>query len=209
MARESPASRSPRSRANRASRSDGNARLNRGGRPPVGLGRGLRGQGAARGRRARPDAARQGGQGRRHLPALGRLAGHRRRHRGDQPPARDDADRRTRLAHLRAGAPPLQRARPRLRRDGDRLRRRDRDHVPQPPRLHRDDPRRRQARRQRALPEHDVRRAAAGRGDAAREARRRSSTTRSSPGCSTASTRASRGSSAGPTASPRSRRSTR
>ena len=56
-------------------------------------------------------------------------------------------------------APPLQRARPRLRGDGDRLRRRGRDHVPQPPRLRRGDPGRRQARRQRALPQHDVRRA--------------------------------------------------
>ena len=54
-----------------------------------------------------------------------------------------------------------------------------------------------QARRQRALPQHDVRRPAAGRGDASARARRRSSTTRSSPACSRASTEASRGSSAG------------
>ena len=178
-------------------------------RPPVGLRLGLRGEGAARGRDRRPGPSRQGGQGRHHLPALGRLAGDRRRHRGAQIPARDDADRRTRLAQLRAGPPAHQRARPRLRRHGDRPRRRDRDHVPQPPRLHRDDPGRGQARRQRALSEHDVRRAAAGRGDASARSRRRSSTTRSSPVCSTASTRASPASSPGPTARRRGRRSTR
>ena len=106
--------------------------------------------------------------------------------------------RRARLAQLRAAAPPLQRPRPRLRGDGDRLRRRGRDHVPQPPRLRRGDPGRGQARRQRALPEHDVRRPAAGRGDARARARRRSSTTRSSPACSTGVDDARRrGSSAG------------
>ena len=141
----------------------------------------------------RPDKARQG---RRHLPALGRLAGDRHRHRGASTTRTRRADRRARLAQLRAAAPPLQRARPRLRRDGDRPRRRGRDHVPQPPRLHRGDARRGQARRQRALPEHDVRRPAAGRGDASASSRRRSSTTRSSPACSTGSTTASPASSA-------------
>ena len=116
------------------------------------------------------DAPRQGAADRRHLPALGRLAGDRRRHRGDPPPARDRDDRRTRRAQLRAPAPPLQRARPRLRRAGGRPRRRGRDHVPQPPRLPRGDAGGGQARRQRALPEHDVRRPAAGRGDAPRGA---------------------------------------
>ena len=133
-------------------------------------------------------ASRQGGEDRRDLPPLGRLAGDRHRHRRDPPPARDRADRRARLAQLRAGPPPLQRPRPRLRRDGDRLRRRGRDHVPQPSRLRRGDPCRRQARRQRSLPQHDVRRPPARRGDEARGPRRCSSTTRSSPGCSRGST---------------------
>ncbi len=116
------------------------------------------------------DAPRQGAADRLDLPALGRLAGDRRRHRRDPPPARDRGDRRTRLAHLGAAAPPLQRARPLLRAARDRPRRRGRDHVPQPPRLPRGDAGGGQARRQRALPEHDVRRPAAGRGDAPRGA---------------------------------------
>ena len=93
------------------------------------------------------------------------------RDRGDPPPGRDAAsiDERGSLTFER-GAPALERARPRLRGDGDRLRRRRRDHVPQPPRLHRGDAGGGQARRQRPLPEHDVRRAAAGRGDPPRGA---------------------------------------
>ena len=146
----------------------GTTRLHSCGRPPVGLRLGLRGEGPARGR----GSSAWCGPTRRPRSPPPSCAGAPRRRPASPPrrqiPARDDADRRTRLAHLRARAPPLQRARPRLRRDGDRPRRRHRGHVPQPPRLHRDDPRRGQARRQRALPQHDVRRPAAGRGDAAR-----------------------------------------
>ena len=72
----------------------------------------------------------------------------------------------SREVHRRTNAP-----RPRARRPRRRRGRQRRDHVPQPPRLHR---RRRvallQARRPRALPEHDVRRAADHRGVRAREA---------------------------------------
>ena len=134
------------------------------------LGSSLRGAGVPRGGDRRADASRQGGAGRIDLPALGRLAGDRRRRRGDRAPARDRDHRRTRLADLAAPAPPLQRARPRLRGDGDRPRRRDRGDGPQPPRLPRDDAGGGQARRLGALPEHDVRRPTAGRGDEARGA---------------------------------------
>ena len=91
-----------------------------------------------------------------------------------------------------------------LREDGHRPGRRRRDHVPQPPRLHRDRRRVLEARRQRAVPQHGVLQAAADRRARARGARRRSSTTRSSPSCSATPTSSSSATSPGtsPTRSP-------
>ncbi len=84
-------------------------------------------------------------------------------------PDRAAIDRRARDADVRRGAPAHERARPRDARRGDRRRRRRRDHVPQPPRLHRGDGRLFEARRQRAVPEHGLRRPADHRRDASRE----------------------------------------
>ena len=79
-------------------------------------------------------------------------------------------------------------------------RRRRRDHVPQPPRLHRGDRRLLEARRQRPVPEHRLRRARRSPTCSRASSRRRRSTTRSSP---TWSPRAPRGASASsPGASP-------
>src|ERR1700759_2922074 len=58
------------------------------------------------------------------LDERGSLPWHRLPPRGDRPSARDRDPRRTRLAHLGTAAQALQRARPRLRRDGNRPRRR-------------------------------------------------------------------------------------
>ena len=76
-------------------------------------------------------------------------------------PDRAGARRRARHAHLRGGrtgAPTRSRAS--CARAGHRRRRRRGDHVPQPPRLHRGDRRLLEARRQRAVPEHRLRRPA-------------------------------------------------
>ena len=99
-------------------------------------------------------------------------------------PGRDDDRRRARHAHVRRGPPRTNALAHALSDAGDQGGRRRGDHVPQPPRLHRVDRGRVEARRGRALPQHRLRRSAAHRGGQAREAGRRSSTTRSSPGCS-------------------------
>ena len=117
-ARESPASRSLRSRANSLRRCDGqcSSSIAASARQSV-SDTAFEVEGAARGRGRsaciRPDKPAKVGTAFLRWgasPATGD------RDRGDQLPARDGADRRTRLAHLRAAPPALQRARPRLRR---------------------------------------------------------------------------------------------
>ena len=108
---------------------------------------------------------RRCGAGGRRPPPATRVARH-------PPPRRARDRRRARDADLRGGPPPHQRAGQRARRRGHRRGRRRRDPVPQPPRLHRRDGRVLQARRARAVPQHDVRRAADHRRRRAREAGR-------------------------------------
>ena len=78
--------------------------------------------------------------------------------------------RRARHAHLRRGARAHERARERVARRRPGRGRRHRDHVPQPPRLHRGHRGGLEDRRARPLPEHRVRGPAAHRGRPAREA---------------------------------------
>ena len=78
-------------------------------------------------------------------------------------------------------APQDERARARVRRRGDRRGRRRGDHVPRPQVVRRDDDRPHEARGERALLQHRLRRASAGGGDPARGPARPSCTTRSSP----------------------------
>ena len=93
--------------------------------------------------------------------------------------------RRARHAHLQAGPRAHQRARPRAAQGRRRRRGRRRgDHVPQPPRLHRDRRGVLEARRQRPVPQHGVLQAAADRRARARGARRARLRRRSSPSCS-------------------------
>ena len=110
-------------------------------------------------------------QGRRALHPLGRLTGA----RGPRPtrsPCPTGTRSSTRPAALtwERDAPALQRAGARPPRRGRRAGRWGRDHVPQPPLLHRGDDGLREARRGRALPQHRLRRAAARGRDGAREA---------------------------------------
>ncbi len=112
--------------------------------------------------------ARPGGA---HADEVGARPG-RRLHLGSGDLARRARDRgRPRHAHLRRDRPPHERPRPRLLRPGRQGGRRRGHHVPQPPRFRGGHGGRGQARRARALPEHGVRRSAAGRGGEAREAR--------------------------------------
>ena len=127
---------------------------------------------AGRGRRDPADAPRQAGAGR----SASWLAGARPRRPGSPAaaithPDERDGDRRGRLADLRRDAPALERAGAGARRARASGRATGRDHGPQPPRLHRRDPGRLEARRQRALHEHGVRGPAARRRDRARGAR--------------------------------------
>ena len=120
-----------------------------------------RGRGAA-------DAARPAAEVRPDADALGpQPRGRRDRARGPLP-ERDGDRRRARHAHLLRGAHAHQRAGPLAVRPRRRRGRRRGDHVPQPPRLHRGDLRGLEAGRQLALPQHRLRRAAAGRGGRAR-----------------------------------------
>ena len=117
-------------------------------------------------------------------------------------PRRAGDHRRARHAHLRrrsTGAPTRWRTRlvgPR----GQGGRRRG-DHVPQPPRLRGGHGGGGQAGRQRALPEHRVRRARSSRRSSSARSRSRSSTTRSSPTCSRRPARGASASSPGTTPS--------
>ena len=118
--------------------------------------------------------------------ALGRLA-----RRGDRRPRRSPTPTTTmlideaRLAQLRARCTGARTRSPgRSRERGRAAGRRGRDHGAQPPRLRRRDPGGLEAGRQRALHEHRLLGPAARRRDRARGARRRWSTTRSSPSCS-------------------------
>ncbi len=118
------------------------------------------------------DPPRQAGPHGGHAGAVGPRPGrwvHRRR---ADVALRARRDRRPRHAHLRRDRPAHQRARARARRPRREGGRRRRDHVPQPPRLRGGDGGRGEARCPRALSEHGLRRAPAGRGREAREAGR-------------------------------------
>ena len=117
-----------------------------------------------------PVAAGQDGARARVIRTPRSDAGSRLHDERDPPPERDRDRRRARHAHLRRGARAHQRARERVARRRARRGRRRRDHVPQPPRLHRGHRRRVEDRCARPLPEHGVRRSAAHRGRPAREA---------------------------------------
>ncbi len=121
---------------------------------------------------ARPSRPDKAARALRSFLRLG-LDARRRLHDARDPPAERAGDhRRARHADVRRGPRAHQRARQRLARRRPRRGRRHRDHVPQPPRLHRGDRRGVEDRRPRPLPEHRLRRPAAHRGRPAREAGR-------------------------------------
>src|SRR3954470_31723 len=134
------------------------------GHPGSGGDEALYGEDADRGRLRPADAAAQAAAGGPRARPLGRHAGRRLHERRDPVPERDGDHRRARAAHVRRGAAPHQRPRPRAGRARHRGGRQRRDPLSQPPRLHRHHGRAVQARRQRAVPQHRVRRPADRRG---------------------------------------------